>query len=95
MKYSVWNLGVWKNKEEEYTVNNRHKIGELELPKTPKDTEILTALDEAGLISPLENLNLDLLEVVDFYPDYQIDYDGMPQLDLTCEDRGLSWAHWD
>ena len=89
MKYTVWNLDVWKNKEGDYNVNNRHEIGELELPETPEDKEILTALDEAGLISPLENLNLDLLEVVDFYPDYQIDYDGKPQLSLDCEDREL------
>jgi len=94
MKYTVWNLDVWGNKEEGYTVNDRHKIGEFELPETPEDMEILTALDEAGFISPLEDFDLDLLEVVDFYPNYDIDYDGMPQLSLDCEDKDLLDARW-
>ena len=87
MKYTVWNLEVWGNKEEGYNVNDRCKIGEFDLPETPEDEEILIALDKGGFISPLENLDLNLLDVVDFYPDYQIDYDGMPQLSLDCEDK--------
>ena len=89
MKYTVWNLEVWGNKEEGYVVNDRRKLGELTLPKTPEDMEILTALDDAGFISSLENLDLSLLEVVDFYPSYQIEYDEMPQLTLDCEDEEL------
>ena len=93
MKYKVWNLDVWGNKKEGYWINDRHELGEIELPETPEDMEILTALDEGGFISPLENLDLNLLEVIDFYPDYQINYDEMPQLSIDCEDEALLDAH--
>lgn len=89
MKYKVWCLDVWGNKEDGYTVNDRHEIGEIELSEVPEDDEILNTLCDAKMISPYKELNRIELEVLDQYPNYAIDYAEKPQLELTCEDKAL------
>lgn len=89
MKYRVWKLDVWGNEKDGYTVNDRHDIGEIELPEVPEDNEILNALCEAKMIRPCEDLSKIELEVIDQYPDYGIDRAGKPELSLTCEDEEL------
>lgn len=50
--WQVWSLDVWGNGDEGYEVNDRRRVGKIELPIDFTNHDIATALSHVGLVSP-------------------------------------------
>lgn len=50
MTFTVWSLDVWGNAEDGYDVNDRCKVGTIDLDASLDASGVLAALDEAGYV---------------------------------------------
>ena len=55
--YEVWSYDVWGNAEDGYEVNDRCKIGTVELPDKPTEKDVLEAISEYWDISQVDISN--------------------------------------
>jgi hypothetical protein len=85
-QFEVWSLDVWGDKEDGYIVNDRSKIGTVELSDEADKAEILLVMHNAGfIVSPFKE-DMSCVEIIDNYPNWGIDYDGKPVFELTSEE---------
>lgn len=50
LTYTVWSLDVWGNAEDGYDINDRCKVGSVELDESLESAGVLAALSEAGYV---------------------------------------------
>lgn len=86
-KFRVCRLDVWGNAVDGYTVNDMCEIGNIELSEEAEKPEILQALFKQSLIINPESVDLEMVEIIDAYPDYYLDYEGKPYFLISIEER--------
>lgn len=57
--WSVYSLDVWGNPREGFEVNDRCKVGTVDIPEYAEDKGIIKALVDAGYLKPRFQFNID------------------------------------
>lgn len=80
-KWNVYSLDVWGNEEDGYEVNDRSRIGTVELPKAFSDEWLLKTLKNEGLIN-YKKSDIKSIEIDGGEDWISIDYKGKPFFSL-------------
>ena len=80
-KWNVYSLDVWGNAEDGYEVNDRSKVGSIDIDSTFSDNQLLKALVDAG-IATMKKSDKNHIQIDGDDEWISIDYRGKPVFQL-------------